>query len=366
MSPVTPEVEGRVKALSGENLSVRAIKKRISDHGFEISITTISRINNNKGAKRQSESIGQVFRKKSPSNKKRAKTLINRVAKMASKRNPYSQTRMAETLGVSATTIRRVIHDDLNLVTRKKRMVHALKESHVQNRRRNARNLYETQLAGLKSQFVVTLDEAWFYLQDCSNEKEICYVNRGEKIPTSWVNPRNERYTDKFMVVGAICEKGTLRLIKIPPKVKINADYYIRNVLKPLVETHIPSMYGEDISKVFLHHDAGHTARKTRVFAEKIKSEIGLTIIDNSDIPVKSPDGSPMDFYAFGALKQSLKTRHPETLEGLWKVLKDEWSKITPAKIQEVFGSWKSRLRAIAACQGHHIEQTRNIHRRKL
>ncbi|UYV79954.1 hypothetical protein LAZ67_18001178 [Cordylochernes scorpioides] len=55
------------------------------------------------------------------------------------------------------------------------------------------------------------------------------------------------------------------------------------------------------MDKVFLHHDkaSSHTSNKTQQFLQEMKDTLGLNFIRNSDIPVKSPDASPLDFYGF-------------------------------------------------------------------
>jgi len=46
------------------------------------------------------------------------------------------------------------------------------------------------------------------------------------------------------MVVGALSGRGLLPLIKVPQKVKVTAKYFIDFVLKPLLEIHLPKLYG--------------------------------------------------------------------------------------------------------------------------
>ena len=52
---------------------------------------------------------------------------------------------------------------------------------------------------------------------------------------------------------------------------------------------------------------------------------MGISYIVRKDIPVKSPDTAPLNFYGFGYLKQRLATRRPKTLIwGIWKFLQQE------------------------------------------
>ncbi|UYV69514.1 hypothetical protein LAZ67_6003865 [Cordylochernes scorpioides] len=103
-----------------------------------------------------------------------------------------------------------------------------------------------------------------------------------------------------FMVVGVMTGRGVLPLIKVPSKVKVNSEFYIECVLKPVIEQ-LKDLYPGEMDKVFLHHDkaSSHTSNKTQQFLQEMKDTLGLNFIRNSDIPVKSPDASPLDFYGF-------------------------------------------------------------------
>ncbi|UYV65595.1 syd-1 [Cordylochernes scorpioides] len=122
------------------------------------------------------------------------------------------------------------------------------------------------------------------------------------------------------------------------------------------------------MDKVFLHHDkaSSHTSNKTQQFLQEMKDTLGLNFIRNSDIPVKSPDASPLDFYGFGMLKQRLFNRRPETEAELWKAAQEEWSNVSLSKVKEVFAAWKVRCREIAKKKGKHIEHMKKIHTREV
>ena len=212
----------------------------------------------------------------------------------------------------------------------------------------------------------MSLDVALFYSRDCNGTRRIFYCNE-EKEVTNFLAPRKEKFSEKFMAVGALSGRGPLPFMKVPQKVKINSAYYVEHVLKPLLEVHVLPLYGEDTCQVFVHHDAAssHTARFMMDYAEDLKRRTGITIIKKSRIPVKSPDASPMDFYGFGFLKQQLFKRKAKTLEGVWKVLNDEWNKVSLITIRKVMESWKKRCHEISSGNGEHVEQTKAIHTHK-
>ena len=107
-------------------------------------------------------------------------------------------------------------------------------------------------------------------------------------------------------------------------------------------------------------------AKFTTEYLATLKTNGGPNFIRKEDIPTKSPDISPMDFFGFWYLKQRLFHRKASTVEGLWKVVRNEWANITPEMCQKVFASWKRRCRAVTQRNGKHIEQTKRIHCRRL
>ncbi|CAG7719506.1 unnamed protein product [Allacma fusca] len=158
------------------------------------------------------------------------------------------------------------------------------------------------------------------------------------------------------------------RHLAVPRNVKGNSHYYVSEVLKPLLEVEVQKRYGEDTSNVYVHHDAtcSHNARFTQDYARELKDRTGVTLISNSEIPVKSPDKSPVDFFGLGILKKNLFNRRASTLNGPWKVVNKGWNSIPVEKCLEVIVSWKRRLISVSKRNGEHVENTGQIHCRVL
>ncbi|OXA63018.1 hypothetical protein Fcan01_00539 [Folsomia candida] len=314
---IDPKVEASVKALSKANLSVR-------------------------GKRRQSIASGQgIARNACPSKKKNSATL-KKIDRLTDKENPPSQRQIAKQCQISKSYVNTIIHRDLCKTVLRKAKLHALKPSHIANRKTNSRKLYEGHLAGKKSEFVVTLDEALFFVQDCNRTRTICYTKDRNRV-SHYVCQKKEKFSDRFMVVGAMTGRGFL-------------------------EVEIPKKYPGELDKVFIHHDAAssHTAKFTQQYAQDLKRRTGMTLISNSEIPIKSPDTSPMDFFGFGYLKQQLFKRKASTMAGVWKVLNEEWDLVSPEMCEKVFGSWKRRLRLVAQKHGEHMENTKAIHSHRV
>ncbi|UYV61883.1 IKK1 [Cordylochernes scorpioides] len=359
---LTLQVEQTIRTLSKEGNSYSVIVKKLKAEGLDVGKATICRVVNGIGKKREAESNGQKFQVDRP-RPVRTPATVSKVKRLATTENPPSQRQLSRMCGTSLKTINNIIHKDLELDTRRKGKVHKLTPFHMKNRATNARKLYEEHLAGSRSEYTATLDEAWMYVTYCNGIRKICYIKRGNQVPDNWVHQCSETFPKGFMVVGVMTGRGVLPLIKVPSKVKVNSEFYIECVLKPVIEQ-LKDLYPGEMDKVFLHHDkaSSHTSNKTQQFLQEMKDTLGLNFMRNSDIPVKSPDASPLDFYGFGMLKQRLFNRRPKTEAGLWKAAQEEWSNVSLSKVKEVFAAWKVRCREIAKKKGKHREHMKKIY----
>ncbi|GBN89118.1 hypothetical protein AVEN_78869-1 [Araneus ventricosus] len=87
-----------------------------------------------------------------------------------------------------------------------------------------------------------------------------------------------------------------------------------------------------------------------------MKTHTVIAYIPFQHSPAKSPDVSPMDYCAFGLLKRALSKRKPTTIDGLWKVVEEEWKSMPLEILRKALPSWKSRCRLIVQKKGCHIE----------
>ena len=106
-----------------------------------------------------------------------------------------------------------------------------------------------------------------------------------------WYAPRRS-HPKSIMVWVAFSSKGFLQPIFVPPQVKINYDYYIKYILKPLKKT------GDELfgyGKWIFHQDSApaHTAKKTVKFLKESK----INVIKPSEWIPNSPDCAPCDFW---------------------------------------------------------------------
>jgi hypothetical protein len=358
---ISPFWEGYINALSDVGFSYSAIRKQCKEKGFSVSDKGINGVlNRNKNADPSAAGFSGEARKKHPA-PKRTPAVVKKVRSLVLQENPPTQKAIASRVHVSKSTVNRIISQDLKLELRHKAKVHVLRPRHIAERRTNCRRLYERHLAADKWKFVVTLDEAWVYLSDCDKKRAVFYRSRDSQDRSDWVRECKESFPRGFMVVAGYSYNGKLPIRRIEPNAKINAAYYQEKVLEPMYRVDIPSLYGSDTRKVGIHQDkaSSHTARSTVAYMDRLAAETGIRAIPFHEIPVKSPDASPMDFCGFGLLKRAIGNRRPRTLDGLWKVCQEEWERIDLAVLRRSLMQWKLRCRAIVRRQGLQIEHNR-------
>jgi hypothetical protein len=68
----------------------------------------------------------------------------------------------------------------------------------------------------------------------------------------------------KVMYVAGICMCGKTSMYFVPEKSKMNAEFFIKFILTPMIEKNIPRIYGHEKDKVILHFDSAssHVAKK--------------------------------------------------------------------------------------------------------
>lgn len=70
---------------------------------------------------------------------------------------------------------------------------------------------------------------------------------------------------------------------------------------------------------------SSHTSKLTFVYLAEKQSEIGIKFTPLNEIPMKSPDASPIDFCAFGLSKRASGKGNSRTLNGLSKTVPKDW-----------------------------------------
>ncbi|UYV72348.1 hypothetical protein LAZ67_9002722 [Cordylochernes scorpioides] len=89
--------------------------------------------------------------------------------------------------------------EKIDLKIRKKAKVQVLNPRHIEERKTCSKALYEKNLAGEKWKNVVTLDEAWVYLNDSNQLRAIYYANSQKNTFQNWVKQCKYRGSFDFL-----------------------------------------------------------------------------------------------------------------------------------------------------------------------
>jgi len=149
-----------------------------------VSKCLISKVLNSKGIKREAVAAGHIPPPRRSSRKVLTKTVLRKIDLLTSKENPPSQKQISHKVKVSRSSVGKAL-TILKKKLRRKIKVHQLTENHKKNRRRTCKNFYSNYLTEDKSEFVVSLDEALFSLQDTNGCRKVYYETIGEKNPQS-------------------------------------------------------------------------------------------------------------------------------------------------------------------------------------
>lgn len=356
-------VRGVVFGLSKAKYSYSQIINVLKEDNIAISKKGIHCILGDPKITKLYEVPAEKFTKKCHPKSVRKPELVKTIATLIDVENPPTQKTLAKRFKTSQTTIRKIISQDLQRKLKKKPKVHRMTSAHRANRTTNCRFLYENYLSADKWKKIVTIDEAWFYLSDTNKKRSVFYQSRTKSKADIWYRECNESFPKGFMVVAGISYEGKLKIRRIGKNAKINSEYYQTNILNPIFKEDIPNLYGNDTKNVVFHHDkaTSHVSRSTVNFLHTLETETGITSIEPKRIPVKSPDCAPMDFCVFGVLKRKVGNRRPKNLNGLWKVLKEEWEKLDITMLRRSLLSWKVRCRSVAKGHGYPVEHLKDF-----
>ncbi len=156
------------------------------------------------------------------------------------------------------------------------------------------------------------------------------------------VPPREKDIVEKTVRIWAgISARGKAKLFKIPSS--WTSPEYVQ-FLKTKAMPSMIEVAGEDF--IFMHDgDGAHRGKDV----QKYLKEKGIRVLEGC--PARSPDLWPHENF-FKILDDGVKNRKYSTLDGLWKVLKEEWEKIPEETVLKLVRDVPKRLKEVIKLQG--------------
>jgi inhibitor of nuclear factor kappa-B kinase subunit alpha len=256
---------------------------------------------------------------------------------------------MAKELGISQSTMKNILKDDLRLIPYKKQRVHGLTEKQKVARVERCRQLLKRH----GDCEILFSDEKMFLLQDHHNQQnDRIYAAHLSDIPRDKLAVQRFQNVSRVMVWGCFSKNLKVPLLFIEPGVKINAKYYIDNVLKnhllPIVKKHY-----KNAAYCFQQDSApSHQAKATQAWCEDNFPDF----ISSKDWPASSPDLNPLDFYAWGYMLGKLGSTKGLTVNTFKQRLEKIWDEMPQDTVRASCNAFEQRLRLVIKAKGERFE----------
>ena len=345
-APTPPEVVYRIWAFLDLGWSYSMIIKELKRQNIKMSRSLISDIKKRRGKTQENKTEVETRGRKSIL----SETQLSNLKKWTDIPNPPTQIDMAKRLKTTQQVISYQINKVLNKKLSLKPKGHHLTLATIEKRRKRSWPMY-LRLRGERWRKVLTTDEAWFYLAQKKRQTRVQYRSRGQKRSELDVFTK-QSHPKGVMVWLGISANGVTKVRFIEPGVKINSDYYIDKVLKPVIRNDIPRLYPNGDCLFQQDSAPSHGSKKTQDY---LKTQ-NLKYITPSQWLPNSPDVAPLDYFFWGYLKRQVNKRNPTTISGLKKVIKEEVAKVSQTMINKALKSWGKRCRQIYYNKGLHIE----------
>ena len=320
---------------------IKALKKK----NIAVSKGTISKIKNNKEncADNRDKSRKRTGRPRSIS-----RANLMRIENAITKDNPPTFTALATKYKVSRYTISRCVKKYLCFQRKMKKRVHFLTQKAIETRHKRSRKL----AIFLEKNWdkVITTDEKLFHMCEANIDSPYFYRKKGSR-EQRIIRRVNRNFSKGVMVWGGVSAKGLTKLLFIKPGIKINANYYINDVLKPLIADSERLYPGKQF---ILQQDSApsHRAKKTIDWLKNNR----IKFINPSEWIPNSPDAAPMDYCIWGYMLSKLKHRKVGSLNSLKRALRDIWANIPQEMVIKCLKSWPKRVNQIYKAKGANIE----------
>jgi hypothetical protein len=260
----------------------------------------------------------------------------------------------ASEIGISATSVRRIAKMDLGLLSFKRMPVQVINDATKLKRLTRSKVLLR-RLTVQKTKRVFFTDEKIFYLNPPVNNQNNRVWSTGRKrdVDPQRLLVQRAKFSAHVMVSAGICYGGKGRLHFVAEKAKINAEYYVNNLLPGL----IGDCQNLAPSNNFIFQQDGAPAHTSRLAQEWLEQNTP-DFIKKDEWPPNSPDLNPLDFHIWGAMLEKYQAYIPKPTNKteLKIVLEAIWNDLPQEPIKKAVLAFKKRLQACIRADGGHFE----------
>lgn len=278
----------------------------------------------------------------------RTKAAVQKIKRMMNARRPPSTRKLALKMGISRTSVRRVLKNDLKLRAYKKIIEPFLTDEHKEKRKRFA-SWARTNFRKEDTMRIVFSDEKMFDIDGVYNSQNerVWAVDRSEADAKGGIK-RKRKYPQKVMVWLAVCSEGVSPMV-IFEDGTVDHDRYIREVL-PIALQFGDELFGD---RWTFQQDGAkpHTHKTTQTWCD----ENFPAFIDKDRWPPNSPDLNPLDYSIWDELALHIKWDRVTSKQTLINELKRSVNRIRQDVVFESCATWSNRLHRMANNNGEYL-----------
>lgn len=336
-------IRSEIILLHKQNLKIGDIVKKLQHHNIKrlFVYRTIARYNRT-GSEIPAKPVGRGRFKRTPETIKAVRERI--------RRNPVRSGRqLAKDMNMHHKTMQTILKKDKGLIAYKKRLVAGLTDKNKSERVKRCKAILKRH----GGQDIIFSDEKLFCLERPLNrQNDRVYGISISNIPMAARSIPRYQNTSAVMVFGAFSQKGKLPLKFNEKGVKINKEYYLKEVLQGHVLPKAKALYGED-PYVFQQDSA--PAHKAKLVQAWCKSNFP-DFISTEEWPASLPDLNPLDFFGWGYLLKELQHKKIFSLEQFKQVLSQIWDEISQEMVRVSCESFFKRCRLCVKAKGERFE----------
>jgi inhibitor of nuclear factor kappa-B kinase subunit alpha len=256
-----------------------------------------------------------------------------------------SARKTARELEINRETVRKIFKDDLKLKPFKKRKVHGVSEATKKKRIERSKHI----LAWHAGDEMIFSDEKMFVLEQSHNSQN----DRAWSVSIQDI-PEDKQHVPRFqnaasiMVWGAISPRGKLPLIFIEKGVKINANYYLEEVLKKNVMPNAKSLFGDDYYCFQQDGAPSHTANITQAWCKTNLTDF----LAKDEWPPSSPDCNPLDYFVWSYMLSKLPDYKFSNLQQFKMVILKIWDAMSMEVVRAACNDFERRLKLVVKVKG--------------
>lgn len=256
-----------------------------------------------------------------------------------------SARKTAKDLKINRESVREIFRKDLKLIPFKKQKVHGVSVLSKQKRFERCKNI----LAWHADHEIIFSDEKLFVLEQSHNsQNDRVWSTNIENIP------EHKRHVPRFqnavsvMVWAAISPRGKFPLIFIEKGVKINANYYVEEVLKKNLKPNAEKLFQDDYYCFQQDGAPSHTANLTQAWCQ----ENLVDFLAKDKWPPSSPDLNPLDFFVWSYMLAKLAKYKCSNLKQFKKVIVKVWDEMPMDTVRAACNDFERRLTLVVGLKG--------------